>query len=87
MKLKYLFLALAIAALSGCGKRFEVENVQVRCVAVHIYGTSPAKDTWSERFTYMTAERLDTKERRNFVQVYGQPGEVFTMNWNDAHYE
>ena len=84
MKLK---IRLAIAALclflAGCSQR---EIVEVRVIEVHIYGTSPAKDTWSERFTYMTAERLDTKERRNFVQVLGQPGEVFKMNWYDTFY-
>lgn len=61
--------------------------VEVQCVDVHIYGSSAAKGTLSERFTYMTCERLDTKERRNFVQVYGKPGDKFKMNWNEAHYQ
>lgn len=78
-----LSLAICLAFLTGCSKP---EMVEVRCVAVHIYGESAAKGTWSERFTYMTAERSDTKERRNFVQVLGQPGDTFVMDWNQPHY-
>jgi major membrane immunogen (membrane-anchored lipoprotein) len=87
MKNKLVLLA-AIAALlllAGCGRKSEI--VAVQCITVHVYGDSPAKGTLSERFTYMTAERLDTHERRNFVQIYGQPGEKFLMDWNERHYD
>lgn len=85
-RVRWCILALAICSglFAGCSKP---EMVEVRCVAVHIYGSSPAAGTMSERFTYMTAERADTKERRNFVQVLGQPGDTFKMNWNQRYYE
>lgn len=83
---RWCILALAICSglLAGCSKPAMVE---VRCVAVHIYGDTKEKAGWaSERFTYMTVERADTKERRNFVQVLGQPGDTFKMDWNQSHY-
>lgn len=78
-------LTVCLSTLFGCSR--PTEMAEVRCVAVHIYGESAAKGTLSERFTYMTAERTDTKERRNFVQVLGQPGETFKMEWNQPYYQ
>lgn len=81
-------MAMAVACSAvfggGCDKP---EMVEVRCVAIHYYGESPSKSTWHEHSTYMTAERLDTKERRNFPLILGKTNEVFVMDWNLRHFE
>lgn len=70
----------------GCSK--PAEMVEVKCIAVHRYGDTKEKAGWmNERFTYMTAERLDTHERRNFTQICGQTNDVFKMDWTQQHYE
>ncbi len=77
---------LVIMILAACGCR--PQNVEVRCVAIHYYGESPAKGSaFNEQFTFMTVERLDTRERRNFPVILGQTNEVFVMNWSQRHYE
>lgn len=81
-------LAVACSAWFGGGcSESKMVLVQVRCVAIHYYGESPSKGTMSEQFTYMTAERTDTKERRNFPLILGKTNEVFVMDWNQRHYE
>lgn len=84
--MKSMMAIVAIVLLcAGCDKP---EMVDVKCVSVHHYGdTLKQAGVLSERFTYMTGERLDTHERRNFLQVLGQTNDVFRMNWNATHYE
>jgi hypothetical protein len=82
--------ALAVACSAGfCGGCSKpAEMVEVKCIAVHCFGDTKEKAGWmNERFTYMTAERLDTHERRNFTQILGQTNDVFEMDWTQEHYE
>lgn len=81
--------ALAVACSAGfCGGCSKPEMVEVKCIAIHRYGDTKEKSGWmNERFTYMTVERLDTHERRNFVQILGGTNDVFKMDWKQQHYE
>lgn len=84
--MKAIIMAAMVLAACGCGELVS-DPVEVRCIAVHIYGDTMEKMGWlNERYTYMTVERLDTKERRNFKQIYGKTGDVFVINWNAEHY-
>ncbi len=60
----------------------------MKCIAVHRYGDTKDKmGTMNEPFTHMTVERTDNKERRAFSLILAKPDDVFTMDWNQLHYQ
>lgn len=85
--MKTILTILLAAALFGCSPE-KPEMVSVKCIAIHLYGDTKDKSGWRhERFTYMTVERLDTHERRNFTQIFGQTNDEFVIDWTSAHYK